>query len=209
MEYEIRFYYSKKDKESIINKLEKIDDIKKIGTFYEKTTQYNSTLEGNNFYSKEIDGRYRVRITKSDSVSKCMLSWKRRLPDTTKELINKEEEIECRINPDDYENFIYLTENILKLERVESYERYRTNYSNDLIEISIDEYPFGIALEIEAKTDKNQMNIIDKYINLLNLNYENAFRLSWDDKYEELCKEQNKKRMSDVLFNCSEMPEIK
>ena len=209
MEYEIRFYYSKKDKESIINKLEKIDDIKNIGTFYEKTTQYNSTLEGNNFYSKEIDGRYRVRITKSDSVSKCMLSWKRRLPDTTKELINKEEEIECRINPDDYENFIYLTENILKLERVESYERYRTNYSNDLIEISIDEYPFGIALEIEAKTDKNQMNIIDKYINLLNLNYENAFRLSWDDKYEELCKEQNKKRMSDVLFNCSEMPEIK
>ena len=209
MEYEIRFYYSKKDKESIINKLEKIDDIKKIGTFYEKTTQYNSTLEGNNFYSKEIDGRYRVRITKSDSVSKCMLSWKRRLPDTTKELINKEEEIECRIDPDDYENFIYLTENILKLERVESYERYRTNYSNDLVEISIDEYPFGIALEIEAKTDKNQMNIIDKYINLLNLNYENAFRLSWDDKYEELCKEQNKKRISDVLFNCSEMPEIK
>lgn len=209
MEYEIRFYYAKKYKEDIINKLDKIDDIKKIGTFYEKTTQYNSTLDSNNFYSKEIDGRYRVRITKVNNTSKCMLSWKRRLPDTTKELINKEEEIECRINPDDYENFIYITENILKLERVESYERYRTNYSNDYIEISIDEYPFGIALEIEAKTNENQKEIIDKYINLLNLDYENAFRLSWDDKYEELCKEQNKKCMKDVLFSSLEMPEIK
>lgn len=209
MEYEIRFYYAKKYKEDIINKLDKIDDIKKIGTFYEKTTQYNSTLDSNNFYSKEIDGRYRVRITKVNNTSKCMLSWKRRLPDTTKELINKEEEIECRINPDDYENFIYITENILKLERVESYERYRTNYSNDYIEISIDEYPFGIALEIEAKTNENQKEIIDKYINLLNLNYENAFRLSWDDKYEELCKEQNKKCMKDVLFSSFKMPEIK
>lgn len=209
MEYEIRFYYSKKEKENIIKQIENIKDINKIGTFYEKTVQYNSTLDGNNFYSKEIDGRYRVRITRGHDISKCMLSWKRRLPDTTKELVNKEEEIECRINPEDYEKFIYLTENVLKLERVESYERYRTNYANDFIEISIDEYPFGVALEIEAKSNTKQTEIIDKYVNLLNLDYKNAFRLSWDDKYEELCKEQNKKRMSDVLFSCSEMPDIK
>ena len=209
MEYEIRFYYSRKEKENIISKLEKIKDIKKVGTFYEKTTQYNSTLDGNDFYSKEIDGRYRVRITKGENVSKCMISWKRRLPDTIKGLVNKEEEIECRINPDDYEKYIYLTENIIKLKRIESYERYRTNYSNDLVEISIDEYPFGLALEIESKVTYEQTKVIDKYIKLLNLDYKKAFRLSWDDKYEELCMEQNKKRMSDVLFNCTEMPEIK
>lgn len=209
MEYEIRFYYSKNKKNDILNKLDKINKIKNVGTFYEKTTQYNSMLPGNDFYSKEIDGRYRIRITKGENVSKCMLSWKRRLPDTKKGLINKEEEIECNIDPKDYENFIYLTENILKMKRVESYERYRTNYVNDNIIISVDEYPFGIALEIEAKTSTNQKSIIDEYMKLLDLNYEDSFRLSWDDKYEELCKEQNITQVNDVLFSCTDMPQIK
>ena len=209
MEYEIRFYYSKNKKNDILNKLDKINKIKNVGTFYEKTTQYNSMLPGNDFYSKEIDVRYRIRITKGENVSKCMLSWKRRLPDTKEGLINKEEEIECNIDPNDYENFIYLTENILKMKRVESYERYRTNYVNDNIIISVDEYPFGIALEIEAKTSTNQESIIDEYMKLLDLNYEDSFRLSWDDKYEELCKEQNITQVNDVLFSCTDMPQIK
>lgn len=209
MEYEIRFYYSKNKKNDILNKLDKINKIKNVGTFYEKTTQYNSTLPGNDFYSKEIDGRYRIRITKGENVSKCMLSWKRRLPDTKEGLINKEEEIECNIDPNDYENFIYLTENILKMKRAESYERYRTNYVNDNIIISVDEYPFGIALEIEAKTSTNQESIIDEYMKLLDLNYEDSFRLSLDDKYEELCKEQNITQVNDILFSCTDMPQIK
>ena len=209
MEYEIRFYYSKREKENLLDKLNKIEKLKNMGTFYEKTTQYNSTLPENDFYSKEIDGRYRIRITKGDTESKCMLSWKRRLPDTKEGLINKEEEIECRINPEDYENFIYITEHILKMDRVESYERYRTNYANDLVEIAVDQYPFGIALEIEAKADSNQNQIIDEYVKLLGLDYNDAYRLSWDDKYEELCKEQNIEKVADVLFDCANMPLVK
>lgn len=138
-----------------------------------------------------------------------MLSWKRRVPDTKDGLVNKEEEVECSIDPKDYENFIYITEFILKMDRIESYERYRTIYSNDNIEIAIDEYPFGIALEIEAKIKNNQEDIINKYVKLLDLNYEDAFRLSWDDKYEELCIGQHIKRVTDVLFDCIDMPEIK
>ena len=95
------------------------------------------------------------------------------------------------------------------MKRVESYERYRTNYVNDNIIISVDEYPFGIALEIEAKTSTNQESIIDEYIKLLDLNYEDSFRLSWDDKYEELCKEQNITQVNDILFSCTDMPQIK
>ena len=34
---------------------------------------------------------------------------------------------------------------------VDSYEKYRTIFTNEDVEISIDEYPFGIALEIENK----------------------------------------------------------
>ena len=41
------------------------------------------------------------------------------------------------------------------MKNVESYERYRTLFYNDDIEISIDEYPFGIALEIENKGTKS------------------------------------------------------
>ena len=209
MEYEIRFYYSKAEKDNLISILDKIDSLSCEGRVYEKTIQYNSTLEGNDFYKKNIDGRYRVRLTKGENVSKCLLSWKRRLNDTNKSLINKEEEIECRINSEDYENFIYLTENVVKLKRVESYERYRTSYFNNDIEISIDEYPFGIALELEAKSDVNQEKIIDRYMKLLDLKYENSYRLSWDDKYEELCLEQGIDKKQDVLFSNENMPVIK
>ena len=209
MEYEIRFYYSKEEKDNLISILDKIDSLSCEGRVYEKTIQYNSTLKGNDFYSESIDGRYRVRLTKGENFSKCLLSWKRRLNDTNKNLINKEEEIECRINSEDYENFIYLTENVVKLKRVESYERYRTSYFNDNIEISIDEYPFGIALELEAKSDVNQEKIIDRYMKLLDLKYENSYRLSWDDKYEELCLEQGIDKKQDVLFSDENMPVIR
>ena len=209
MEYEIRFYYSKEEKDNLISSLDKIDSLSCEERVYEKTIQYNSTLEGNDFYSESIDGRYRVRLTKGENVSKCLLSWKRRLNDTNKSLINKEEEIECRINSEDYENFIYLTENVVKLKRVESYERYRTSYINNDIDISIDEYPFGIALELEAKSDDNQEKIIDRYMKLLDLKYENSYRLSWDDKYEVLCLEQGIDKKQDVLFSDENMSVIK
>lgn len=209
MEYEIRFYYPLEDKEDLISKLNKMSKINKTERYYEKTIQYNSTLEGNDFYSKSIDGRYRIRITKGMNESKCIISWKKRLLDTTKDKVNKEEEIECRINPEDYDNLIYLTENIIKLERIESYERYRTNYYNDEIEISVDEYPFGLALEIEAKTNYKQKETIDKYIKLLDLKYEDSYRLSWDDKYEELCNEEGINKEKDLLFKSKNIPKIK
>lgn len=209
MEYEIRFYFSKKDKEKILEKLKGLKDLHFHGKLYEKTTQYNSTLEGNDFYSKAIDGRYRVRVTRGEEYSKCMLSWKRRLKDTSNQKINKEEEIECGINSDDYENFIYITENVLKMQRVESYERYRNVFSNDLVEVVLDEYPFGLALEIEAKTSQKQEQVIEEYMEKLNLTYEESYKLSWDDKYEELCKNENLIPQKDVLFSCVEMPEIR
>ena len=92
---------------------------------------------------------------------------------------------------------------------VESYERYRTTFTNDEVEIALDEYPFGLALEIEAKVcNDNAEQIIDKYVNLLNLDYKDSYRLSWDDKYEELCKKQNKEKYNHVLFG-KDMPEVR
>ena len=88
-------------------------------------------------------------------------------------------------------------------------ERYRTTYSNEDIEISIDEYPFGLALEIENKsTDKDPMEVVADWTKKMNLDINNSYRLSWDDKYKELCNEQGKEVFSEVAFD-KDMPEIK
>ena len=146
-------------------------------------------------------------MTEKDNIKKCMITWKRRLNKTLKNDINKEEEIEVRINSDDYDNLINILTNILKLKRVESYERFRHVFKNNEVEIVVDIYPFAIALEIEAKCKNDEYNVILKWLNKLNLKLEDSYKLSWDDKYSELCKMQNKEIYSDVLFDM-DMPKL-
>ena len=91
---------------------------------------------------------------------------------------------------------------------VDSYERYRIIFTNEDVEISIDEYPFGIALEIENKSStKNPEEVVMNYVSKLKLNIKDSYRLSWDDKYVELCKEQNKEIYNEVTFD-KDMPSI-
>ena len=160
------------------------------------------------FYSKTIDGRFRVRKTIGDNISKCMITWKRRLSANDKELIHKEEEIEISINPEEYDNLCLLLDKVLHLNLVESYERYRTIFSNEDIEIVVDEYPFGLCIELENKSKhKNAEDVIKNWLKKLKFDINDAYRLSWDDKYAELCKEQNKKVENIVRFN-KDMPKV-
>lgn len=208
MEYEVRYYYPKDSKDEIITKLSKIDNLISKGRFYEKTSQYNHPMKEYDFYDKKIDGRFRLRITKNENISLCKLSWKRRLNNTFSSLINKEEEIEVHLDYNDYQNFENLIVNVLHMNLIESYERYRNIYENDYIEIVVDEYPFGIAVEIEAKKETiNKENEIKKWINILSLDDKRRYKLSWDDKYQELCKEQEKTIYNEVLFDL-DMPEV-
>ena len=208
METEIRFYYSIESKEEIINYLKKFKELTYQGRFYECTDQYNHPMKKYDFYSKQIDGRFRVRKTINDKTTKCMITWKRRLKDNIKELIHKEEEIEISINPDEYDNLCLLLNNVLHLNIVESYERYRSIFSNEDIEIVVDEYPFGLCLELENKSKtKNAETVIKDWLNKLKIDINDAYRLSWDDKYSELCKEQNKKVENIVRFN-KDMPKV-
>ena len=207
MEYEVRFYFAPAKVKEIIEKLDKLD-LKKGFRTYEKTSQYNHCDSRFNFYSLEIDGRFRIRVSNNQEVNKCMISWKRRLKDTASGDVNKEEEKEVRINYEDYDNLVFLLDNVLHLELVESYERYRTNYSNDEIEISVDEYPFGIAIEVENKGNKDPIETVKKYVSLMGLDLNDSYRLSWDDKYKELCDEQGIEEYKEVSFG-KPMPEIK
>ncbi len=208
MEHEIRFYYSLDEYKNKLNQLEKITELTFKGRMHEITSQFDHPTKEMSFYSKEIDGRFRVRKSENENYSKCILSWKRRLDDTTSGNINKEEEIELTIKSEEYNNLMYIIINVLHMKEVEVYERYRSIFSNKEIEIVLDEYPFGLALEIEAKKDNdNPELVIDKYIKILNLNYNDAYRLSWDDKYKELCEEQNIMMHNKVLFGM-EMPKV-
>ena len=137
-----------------------------------------------------------------------MITWKRRLKDNNKELIHKEEEIEISINSDEYDNLCLLLENVLHLNMVESYERYRSVFSNEDVEIVVDEYPFGLCIEIENKSkNKDADKVIEEWVKKIGFNINDAYILSWDDKYSELCNQQNKKVENIVRFN-KDMPVI-
>ena len=208
MEYEVRFYYPSSEVNNLLDKLSELKELEKKPRTYEKTIQYNHSDPRYDFYSKEIDGRFRLRLSKNIEESKCKLSWKRRLPNTTENLVNKEEDTEVRISYEDVDNFIFIIENVMHFKVVDSYEKYRTIFTNEDVEISIDEYPFGIALEIENKSStKNPEEVVMNYASKLKLNIKDSYRLSWDDKYVELCKEQNKEIYNEVTFD-KDMPSI-
>ena len=208
MEYEVRFYYPSSEVNNLLDKLSELKELDRKPRTYEKTVQYNHSDSKYDFYSKEIDGRFRLRLSKNIEDSKCKLSWKRRLPNTTENLVNKEEEKEVRISYEDVDNFIFIIENVMHFKVVDSYERYRTIFTNEDVEISIDEYPFGIVLEIENKSStKNPEEVVMNYVSKLKLNIKDSYRLSWDDKYVEVCKEQNKEIYNEVTFD-KDMPSI-
>ena len=48
---------------------------------------------------------------------------------------------------------------------------------------------------------KNGEEIIRKWLNILNLDIQEAFKLSWDDKYTSLCKEQGITPVKDAIFD--------
>lgn len=210
MESELRFYYANNKYEKLNKMIRAYKELNYEGCFYELTVQYDHPMNEKSFYNKEIDGRFRVRISKeiNDEQSKAKISWKRRCIQTLKGSVNKEEEVELNFKYEELNNLKFLLEDVIQMKKVESYERYRNVFSNEDIEIVVDKYPFGIALEIENKSkEKNPEETILFWVNRLGLNADRAFRLSWDDKYTQLCKEQNVEIYKNVTFNLP-MPEV-
>ena len=210
MESEIRFYYPDAKYEELNKKLKTFNELKYKGCFYELTVQYDHPVDDQSFYRKEIDGRFRVRISKeiSTNESKAKISWKKRNIDAFDGVINKEEEVELEFKYEELDNLTFLLENLIKMKKIESYERYRNVYSNHDIEIVVDKYPFGVALEIENKSDeKSPEETIMFWVNKLSLDVGDSFRLSWDDKYTQLCREQGVEVFKDVTFGV-EMPKV-
>lgn len=205
-ELEARFYYGKDESSKIISMLKEFKNLVFEGEYYEETLQFDNCDGLTSFYSDEIDGRFRVRLSESDIQKKLKISWKRRLKENLEVNIHKEEEVELDLVANQYDNLIFILTKVLKMKNVESYERYRNIFSNKEVEIVVDIYPFATAIEIESK--KGDIEVIKKWVKKLNLNLEEAYNLSWDDKYEELCQEQGIVPTKFVTFD-SVMPELK
>ena len=206
VESEVRYYYSLSEEKKIVDFLKTFPDLQYKGKFYEKTIQYDHPNQEYSFYSKDVDARFRVRITKNNELKKCMISYKQRMGVVQTQDINTEKEVELSIVPEEYDNLIFLLEKVLKLKLVESYERYRHVFFNDDVEIVVDIYPFALAIEIENKSsDKDPKTVILYYLQKLGLSLEESYKFSWDDKYEELCLEQNIKKYNMVDFE-KDMP---
>lgn len=209
MEHEVRFYYSRDSYEKIVELLKAIPELHSNLKLYEKTIQYNHSDPEYDFYTKKVDGRFRLRISRNELNTKCKLSWKQRLKEYADSKVNTELEKEVRINPDDIDNFIYITENVMHFKVVESYERYRTIFENNDIEIAVDEYPFGICIEIENKSiDKNPYEVVKYWTKLIGLDIDSSYHLSWDDMYEELCHKEGIDCYTEVTFD-KPMPSVK
>lgn len=158
MESELRFYYANNKYEKLNKMIRAYKELNYEGCFYELTVQYDHPMNEKSFYNKEIDGRFRVRISKeiNDGQSKAKISWKRRCIQTLKGSVNKEEEVELNFKYEELNNLKFLLEDVIQMKKVESYERYRNVFSNEDIEIVVDKYPFGIALEIENKSKEKK-----------------------------------------------------
>ena len=206
IETEIRFLYSLSEENKILSYLNKFQELTYKGCFDETTIQYNHPMKEYNNYSKEIDARFRVRTTKNNEIKKTMITYKRRGENFLNEEINSEEEVEVSIDYKDTDNLLYLLKDVLHMELVESYSRRRHVYSNEDIEVVVDIYPFMIAIEVENKSiNKDPKAVVLYYLNLLGFNLKDSYRLSWDDKYEELCKEQSIKQ-ENIVDNTKQMP---
>ena len=206
IETEIRFLYSLSEENKILSYLNKFQELTYKGCFDETTIQYNHPMKEYNYYSKEIDARFRVRTTKNNEIKKTMITYKRRGENFLNEEINSEEEVEVSIDYKDTDNLLYLLKDVLHMELVESYSRRRHVYSNEDIEVVVDIYPFMIAIEVENKSiNKDPKAVVLYYLNLLGFNLKDSYRLSWDDKYEELCKEQSIKQ-ENIVDNTKQMP---
>ena len=123
--------------------LKKIKELENEGCYLELTIQYDHPNQEMSFYDKKVDGRFRLRssINIETDEEKSKISWKRRLPDNKNEDINVEEEIEVELKEGQLENLQILLEKIIRMKRIESYQRYRNVFVNSDVEIVVDKYP--------------------------------------------------------------------
>lgn len=218
VEKEIRYYFSDSRLNEVATLLTKLGDY--THSYHEITTMYDNPNPALTFYSKEIDGRLRLRYSKKvDSsifgqassdvdVSQCLVTWKRRIADNSGESIRREEEIEYMVDAGGFESVKAIFEDVLKCKRVSSYERIRNFIIANSVQVTCDQFPYGLMVEFELKGGTDEQPLVD-IIEKAGLNLSDASNLSCDDMYFQLCEEQGIAILPDISFADTTMPKMK
>ncbi len=170
-----------------------------ISNQYEK----NQNFDRDGIFEKD-DARLRLRTKISDpngQIKNFEFTYKKRLG--IENGIKKETELNYNFySTQSSQNLIEIFKTIGLIER-DSYERTRKTFSNNEIQLTIDEFPFGYIAEIEGDEDK-----VLKYEKLLNMENFIQYGKSCDDIYLELCREKGIKPKNSILFNDDDMPKL-
>ncbi len=247
IEQELRFYFPLSQKEHWLNLITKTFNTSPT-TYFLQTFMYDNPNPKFTFYSKEVDGRFRLRKFENltdPSKSYAVISWKQRIPEKARkaantgasnESINTEYELEVNFDINEFDSLKKLIENILQMPYKSGYELYRIKWlvkveeSSDAkdnqsdsraqetqapqniqaksqVEITLNHYPYGLALELEL-VKGSDANALIKIAKMLNLDPKNSSNLSTDDMYEKLCKEKGITPKNEIMFDDKEMPKL-
>lgn len=210
IEIEARFFLPDKQIPIIRSKLVALPNTTFIGNFHEETIMYDNPNPSFTFYTKEVDGRLRIRLIKIleqgdvTQKNKILVSWNRRLHQD--DVNSHAEESEFELEYDTRDNLLYIFEKVLKCPRISSYERERALYTNTDVRYTVDKFPYGCMLEIESLHGSE--SDIELAIQKLKLSSYERSALSCDDKYNELCKLSGITPKADILFSDTSMPSI-
>ncbi len=211
IEKEFRFYYPLELLDGWVNKFKQI---KFKGKYYELTIMYDSPNPKRSFYSKDVDGRLRLRYSTPDKNNpsihlrdRGLVTWKQRLQYGQDEAVRKEIEIEYSFDPKEGDSVQEIFEDVLRCKRMSSYERFRSFFDINGIQVTLDEFPYGLMIEFEFGDELEEKEVLNT-IKSFGINISGASKLSCDDKYLELCKKNAVKALPDISFKDITMPKI-
>ncbi|MFH1643746.1 MAG: class IV adenylate cyclase [bacterium] len=173
-----------------INKLlDKLDNLgaKKEKRVFERTVMFDNSSG----IMKVTDGRLRLRTKIEENGTKgAQLSYKKPL---TRKGIKQEIDIVVDIgDPQKIEKILYYAD----YKPVSSYERFRTIYYLYDAEISIDEFPFGNYIEVEADNLEKLRELATK----LDFSMEKNITLSYDTLYYNQRISEGKEPIMHIVF---------
>ena len=216
IEREMRFVLTDGEYEAFKERARYWKDFIRTGrAVHELTVMYDNPNPEYSFYSKDVDGRLRVRTVKPGTADifpavtepgGALLTWKQRIPELTGDQIHREKEIEAQISAEEIDAVILLLEQVLKCPRVSSYERNRETFYMGGVEVASDLFPYGHVVELELKQGEERE--LKEMAEALGLKEERTSRLSCDDMYRKLCEYEGICEKNDILFCDEQMPKL-
>ena len=186
IEVELKFEINKNEIDSFDKRLKELGFI-----FLKRVYELNVMYDNPSSIMQITDGRIRLRKSGKDTI----LTYKKPL---SREGIKKEIEYETKVS--DFDIMEKILE-MMEFTKTTSYERYRSYFHKKNVEVMIDEFPYGVFIEIEG----NERGIIE-VSNNLGFNIKDNLTDSCDTIYTTRCIKKGIEPSKHILFNNCNLP---